>query len=62
MIKATPETLGPLVESPEPSVDGDWYVLDLQALMESGHRYMEIHFDSGSTDPNEVRFLDEGGN
>ena len=42
----TPELLAPMVEQPEPSVDGDWYILDLQGLLAEGYTHVEFHFDS----------------
>lgn len=42
--EVTPELLRPLVEQPEPSVDGEWYVLDLRTLINQGYGYVQFHF------------------
>jgi hypothetical protein len=47
---ATQDLLGRYVEQPEPSVDGDWYVLDLQILIREGWTHIQIHFPHVDTD------------
>jgi len=37
----TPELLAPMVEQPEPSVDGDWYVLDRRPPPQRRHSDQE---------------------
>lgn len=47
------------VESPEPSVDGDWYVLDLQDLIKEGFRFIEIHISEAQDTPDAMAFLED---
>lgn len=49
------------VESAEPSVDGEWFVLDLLDLAGRGFRYLEIHFDDDAQTPNAVTLTKEDG-
>lgn len=56
----TPDLLGPLVEQPEPSVDGDWYVLNIRSLIAEGYTHVQFHFDFDKTDPNAATLIKEG--
>lgn len=53
------------VEQGEPSTEGEWFTLELAALIEDGYAYVEIHYpdDTGNDDenPNSVRFTREDG-
>jgi len=57
----TPELLAPMVEQPEPSVDGDWYILDLQGLLAEGYTHVEVHFDTDARHPNAATLIKNGG-
>lgn len=52
--------LAPLVEQPEPSVDGDWYVMDLRSLIAEGFTHVQFHFDADADEPN-AAVLSRGG-
>lgn len=52
MERVTPALLAPMVEQPEPSVDGDWYMLNLRGLLDAGYTAIGIHFDTDQTEPN----------
>ena len=56
----TRDLLAPLVEQPEPSVDGDWYVVDLRSLLAEGYTHIQIHFDRDADDPNAAGLIKEG--
>jgi hypothetical protein len=43
----TPTLLAPMVEQSEPSVDGDWYVVDLRDVLAKGYTHIQFHFPHG---------------
>lgn len=49
--------LNPLVEQPEPTLDGDLYVIPVEALVIEGIKYVGIHFPSDSGRPDMVQLL-----
>ncbi len=52
VVRVTRDLLAPMVEQPEPSVDGDWYVVDLQDLIDAGYTAIGVHVgDDASTAP-----------
>ena len=64
--EVTPGLLAPLVEQPEPSVDGDWYAVDLRGLLAEGYTHIEFHFDSQGDEtqvrrPNAASLVKAGG-
>lgn len=60
-MSVTPDLLGRMVEQPEPSVDGNWYVLDLQGLLDAGYTAIGVHFDDGQRRANDVELHREEG-
>ena len=56
-MELTRKLLSTMVEQPEPSVDGDWYVVHLDDLRQHGN-VIEIHFDTDSDRPNAVQMSD----
>lgn len=56
----TRSLLAPLVEQPEPSVDGDWYVVDLRTLLAEGYTHIQMHFDHDSDEPNAAGLIKDG--
>lgn len=52
--------LNPLVEQPEPTLDGDLYVIPVEALVTEGIKYVGIHFPDGSVRPDMVQLLTDG--
>jgi hypothetical protein len=54
----TPDLLAPMVEQPEPSTGGDWYIVDLRDLLARGYTHVEFHFpfsDDGRVSTNAAR-------
>lgn len=39
-----PDLLAPMVEQPEPSDRGDWYVIDIRDLTARGYTHIQFHF------------------
>lgn len=42
--EVTPDLLARMVEQPEPSTRGDWYVIDLRDLAAAGFTHIQFHF------------------
>ena len=38
------DLLAPLIEQPEPSTKGDWYIVPLETLIREGYTHIEVHF------------------
>lgn len=53
--------LAPLVEQPEPSVDGDWYVLAIRDLTALGYTHIQVHFDHDANEPNAAGLIKDAG-
>lgn len=58
-MKITRDWLGTQVEQGEPTDTGQWFVLDMEFLAEQGFRYLEVHYDDDSDDPNAVMLTKE---
>jgi hypothetical protein len=52
--------LAPLVEQPEPSVDGDWYVVAIRDLTALGYTHIQVHFDHDAKEPNAAGLIKAG--
>jgi hypothetical protein len=51
--KVTADLLVSMVEQPEPSVNGDWYMVSLETLLANGYTYVQVHFpDDDQMTPN----------
>jgi hypothetical protein len=53
--RATRTLLARLVEQPEPTVGGEWYVVSLDALAAAGYTAVGIHFWDDQLMPHDVK-------
>jgi hypothetical protein len=56
----TRQLLTPMVEQPEPSTNGDWYVVDLRDLLASGYTHLQFHFDHRFNSPTAAGLIKDG--
>lgn len=53
----TRDLLTRMVEQPEPSVDGDWYAVEIADLFNAGYTHVQFHFDFDVNQPNAASLI-----
>lgn len=59
-VEVTRGLLAPLVEQPEPSTSGSWYVVPLASLVAEGFDVVEVHIADDADTPDMIRLIKGG--